>query len=510
MEETIPRVEVTSLDTWADIPEHEQDDPLQHSTIDFEPKFEISEEINKKIILWHGNIFSLTVDAIVHSTNESLTDRSGNGGLLFKLAGPQLATEVTTLEGCRTGESKVTKAFNLPNTSHVIHTVGPRYNQKYKTAAENALHNCYRSVLQALVENDLRSVAYCVINSPKRGYPKVEGAHVGLRTIRRFMEKWGGDISTIVLAVDNLEDYETYRNILPFYFPRNNRDLISVKDVYPDDIDELNDMGAKIIKEREIRIGTFPAGDGPLEANPLNEPTDRAILSTRPKVDTAAGLKDFMKPQTETPDDRVRKQNARKTPKQLELEGLDRQYTKLLEQAKSEDLSDIARLNCLFRSGQDTIGRPVIVAVGANFPEKQNKPMVQKFLKYIIRTLDALSGQEFILVYFHTKITQKQEPEFAWLQLLYKICDRKFPNMKNLFIVHPSLWVKVTLRLLTPFMKNPFTQKLVLVTSLGELFARVEQEAFELKIPSFVYKYDRQENGSQYNATEDSPANEGL
>ena len=59
-----------------------------------------------------------------------------------------------------------------------MHTVGPRYNIKYKTAAENALHGCYRSVLQILVENKLRTIGFCVINSPKRRYPKHEAAHI--------------------------------------------------------------------------------------------------------------------------------------------------------------------------------------------------------------------------------------------------------------------------------------------------------------------------------------------
>ena len=48
---------------------------------------------------------------------------------------------------CRTGEVKLTKGFDLP-ASNIIHTVGPRYNTKYKTAAESALFNCYRGVLQ--------------------------------------------------------------------------------------------------------------------------------------------------------------------------------------------------------------------------------------------------------------------------------------------------------------------------------------------------------------------------
>ena len=50
---------------------------------------------------------------------------------------------------CRTGEAKLTKGYNLA-ARFVIHTVGPRYNIKYKTAAESALYSCYRNVLATL------------------------------------------------------------------------------------------------------------------------------------------------------------------------------------------------------------------------------------------------------------------------------------------------------------------------------------------------------------------------
>lgn len=48
---------------------------------------------------------------------------------------------------CKTGEAKLTKGYNLP-ARYIIHTVGPRYNLKYITAAESALYSCYRNVLQ--------------------------------------------------------------------------------------------------------------------------------------------------------------------------------------------------------------------------------------------------------------------------------------------------------------------------------------------------------------------------
>lgn len=65
---------------------------------------------------------------------------------------------------------------------HVIHTVGPRFNVKYRTAAESALHNCYRSTLELLKESGLSTVGFSVINSIRRGYPPEAGAHIALRT----------------------------------------------------------------------------------------------------------------------------------------------------------------------------------------------------------------------------------------------------------------------------------------------------------------------------------------
>ena len=104
------------------------------------------------------------------------------------MAGPELHQECMTLEGCRTGEAKLSKGYGLA-AAHVIHTVGPRYNVKYRTAAENALHSCYRNVLQVAKENKIRAVAFCCVNSERKGYPPEDAVHIALRTVRRFLER---------------------------------------------------------------------------------------------------------------------------------------------------------------------------------------------------------------------------------------------------------------------------------------------------------------------------------
>merc|ERR1712137_173417 len=499
------RVEIESLSSWACIPEHEEDLP-EHESVDFEPLFPVRKDLNHKIYLWEGDIINLEVDAVVNSTNETLTDRSDLRGRIFRLGGAGLVTEVSALEGCRTGESKITKAHGLPCASHIIHTVGPRYNLKYKSAAENALHGCYRSTLQVLVENKLRTVAFCVINSEKRCYPKLDAAHVAFRTIRRCLEKkeWGEPIFSIVFAVDNLEDYQVYNTVMRLYFPRNNRDIIEAKDKYPEDTTNTNEFGAKIITERKIRIGAFPAGVEAAEERETKEETPSGA-SHRP-IDKESGLKDFMTPTSRTPDERLRTERARKTPQQLEKEAILGTYDRLLQSAKKDDMSDFARRNCVYQSGVDALGRPIIVFVGARFPEKADKQNVQRLTRYILRIIDPIINvSDFVVIYFHAGVQQPQEPEFAWLKLMYRFCELKFlPRLRNFHIVHPSFWIKFTMKLLSPWMTPDFKNRIRYNKSLGDLFNVFDHNV--LKIPDFVYQHDRKEHGSSYLADE-NPAN---
>ena len=108
--------------------------------------FAINSAMNRKVVFTRAPLWALEVDAIVVGNNESLSDRSGATGEVFRRAGPELELEVQRLEGCRTGESRLTAGYTLPAT-HIVHTVGPRYQPRFASAAECALHWCYRSAL---------------------------------------------------------------------------------------------------------------------------------------------------------------------------------------------------------------------------------------------------------------------------------------------------------------------------------------------------------------------------
>lgn len=130
-------------------------------------------------------------------------------------------------DGVKTGEAVSTKAGRLA-ARRVLHTVGPKYSEKYQVAAENALYSCYRDCLGLCVEEKLRSVAFPCIYTRRKKYPRAGATQVALRTIRRFMEKHGDSFDAIVLCVDEPEDYCLYEAALPLYFPRTKEQVRSV------------------------------------------------------------------------------------------------------------------------------------------------------------------------------------------------------------------------------------------------------------------------------------------
>src|SRR6059058_6071717 len=164
-----------------------------------------------KIELNRGDITKLDVDAIVNAANTTLLGGGGVDGAIHRAAGPELLAECQTLGGCRQGEAKITRGYNLP-ARFIIHTVGPVWSGGTRGEGE-VLANCYRNSLQLAVDNGIKTIAFPAISCGAYRYPISEAAQIALKTTRESLTN-RENIDNVIFVVMNDQILEAYRRLL--------------------------------------------------------------------------------------------------------------------------------------------------------------------------------------------------------------------------------------------------------------------------------------------------------
>lgn len=147
-------------------------------------------EVNSALIqVVEGDIAAQPTDAIVNSTNGTLTLEAGDSKLIMTKGGFRLRAEcieyVNRHGPLETAEVAVTSGAGLP-CFHIIHVAAPIYVNGRRGEPEN-LRKSLISVLEAAESLSCTSISIPAISTSPYAYPKAESTAILVKTTRIFL-----------------------------------------------------------------------------------------------------------------------------------------------------------------------------------------------------------------------------------------------------------------------------------------------------------------------------------
>ena len=165
---------------------------------------------NKNITIVKADITKLDTDAIVNAAGRSLLGGGGVDGAIHRAAGPELLKECRKLNGCPTGEAKLTRGYNLP-AKYVIHTVGPIWSGG-NSGEPDLLASCYRNSLSLAKDNEFNSIAFPSISTGVYGYPFAEACKIAIMEIKAFLNVTSNQMN-VILVTHSQKDFDLYNSV---------------------------------------------------------------------------------------------------------------------------------------------------------------------------------------------------------------------------------------------------------------------------------------------------------
>jgi O-acetyl-ADP-ribose deacetylase (regulator of RNase III) len=158
-----------------------------------------------------ADITTLKVDVIVNAANSSLLGGGGVDGAIHRAAGPELLRECRQLNGCKTGEARITKGYRLL-AKFIVHTVGPVWRDGTHGEPE-LLASCYRNSLRLAADHGAHTIAFPCISTGVYGYPLGLAARVAIQTVKSSLPEFGS-IREVIFCCYSAGDFAVYQKLV--------------------------------------------------------------------------------------------------------------------------------------------------------------------------------------------------------------------------------------------------------------------------------------------------------
>ncbi|SNB46766.1 O-acetyl-ADP-ribose deacetylase [Geobacter sp. DSM 9736] len=172
--------------------------------------------MKEKIEIIQGDITTLAVDAIVNAANNSLLGGGGVDGAIHRGAGPGLLAECRTLDGCATGDAKLTRGYRLPSR-YVIHTVGPVWHGGTRGEPE-LLRSAYRRSFEVAHQSAISSIAFPAISAGVYAYPLDQACLIAMEEAKSAIDKYQ-ELKRVVFVAFSPDVFRAYEDAFRSVFP---------------------------------------------------------------------------------------------------------------------------------------------------------------------------------------------------------------------------------------------------------------------------------------------------
>lgn len=164
----------------------------------------------KRLVVVKGDITEVEADAIVNAANNSLLGGGGVDGAIHRAAGPELLEECKTLNGCKSGEAKITQGYKLP-AKYVIHTVGPVWYGGNR-GEDEILTSCYRNSLNLAKDYSLKTIAFPSISTGVYRFPVERATRIAVGEMKKFLANDKNFKWIKIVCFDDIT-YKCYENV---------------------------------------------------------------------------------------------------------------------------------------------------------------------------------------------------------------------------------------------------------------------------------------------------------